>query len=111
MQIHYRPAIAVAAILALCATGGLVGSTASAQPPASDTTAPESDEAIVDAASEEDASEEAPEEALVQSGSEASVPAPQEPEAISPDTAPLGSSGGGGTGGNGRPTQDPIKDG
>jgi ABC-type Fe3+-hydroxamate transport system substrate-binding protein len=125
MRTFSRLAVTAASVLALSALSGNVGLTASAQPPASSTTAAEPDDTTVDADSDEAQTEESPDAApAAGGGSGTGVPfapsvAPADvvaptgatPAAISPDTAPLGSSGGGGTGGNGRPTQDPVKDG
>jgi hypothetical protein len=125
MRSFSRLAVTAASVFALSALSGIVSPTASAQPPASSATAAEADDTNLDADSDETQTEESPDATPAEgSGSGTGVPvappvAPADvvaptgatPAAISPDTAPLGSSGGGGTGGNGRPTQDPIKDG
>jgi hypothetical protein len=128
MRKQSRLAVTAASLLALSAIGGVTGFEASAQPPSHDADAVEADVEDADTAADSDAeaSDVAPVETPAAagggagggSGDGAAAPAAQpalpngtEPAAVSPETAPLGSSGGGGTGGNGRPTQDPVKDG
>lgn len=125
MRTYSRLMVTAASMLALSALGGIAGLTATAQQPPSDTAEAEADDAVTDEDSETEVTGEASDESLPQDGGSGGADAPAQPAvpvsagttgevtpaAISPETAPLGSSGGGGTGGNGRPTQDPVKDG
>lgn len=115
MRIQLRLAVTAVSILALSALGGLA---ASAQPPSSDATVVEAEDVTPpDTGSDETAAEVLHDAAPVAAdggsgiGGAPAVPATAPATAVTPDTAPLGSSGGGGTGGNGRPPQEPIKDG
>lgn len=130
MQKYFRIAATAGSVLAFSALAGLAGSTASAQPPSTVAPAVQPEDTADDTDKTDDFLDEAPADQGSDAGGGsgapatigapkapgATVPAPAEltgtaPAMISPDTAPLGSSGGGGTGGNGRPTQDPIKSG
>lgn len=127
MRTYSRLTVTAASMLALSALGGIAGLTASAQQPPSDTAEAETeaDDAVTDEDFETEVTGEASDESPPQGGGSGGADAPAQtavpvsagttgsvtPAAISPETAPLGSSGGGGTGGNGRPTQDPVKDG
>lgn len=112
----FKIAATAGSVLALSALAGLIGLTASAQPPATETPAAQPGEATDDISTTDDFLDTPPADqgADKNDGAPVAPGAPTTPPttpAVSPETAPLGSSGGGGTGGNGRPTQEPVKDG